>query len=97
MRHALALLSLVLTAALATACADTDRYSQWKCGESVKATMQSQVLNPEAGGDQPVAGMDGVVAERAIERYEKRGEAKNGQGVMEKMVDLYGGKQQESK
>jgi hypothetical protein len=92
------MLALVLTAALATACADSEhRYSQWKCGDSMRTTMQSQILNPEAGGDQPVVGMDGVAAERAIQRYEKRGDDKKGQGVLENMVDLYGGKQQESK
>lgn len=97
MKPAIAVLTIVLASALASGCADSDRYAEWKCGESVRATMDAQRLNPDAGGDKPVTGMDGVAAMQAVKRYEKRGEEKKSQGVLENMVDLYGGAKQDSK
>ncbi|WP_243368273.1 hypothetical protein [Fundidesulfovibrio soli] len=97
MKAVIAMLWAVLASALLCACAESDRYAEWKPGESVRANMEAQRLNPDAGGDKPVTGMDGVAAMQAVKRYEKRGEEKKSQGVLENMVDLYGGAKQDSK
>ncbi|GFK93684.1 hypothetical protein NNJEOMEG_01518 [Fundidesulfovibrio magnetotacticus] len=88
MRPDTALRAALLAAALLAlaACADQEPKTEWKFGESVQSTMQSQVANPGAGGDKPVTGMDGQAAAMAANRHEKMGEEKQGEGVFEKIL-----------
>lgn len=81
---------LLLLAASAAACVP-DRHSQWEYGGSVPATMQAQVLNPEAGSARPVTGLDGPSAMRAIKRHEMMGEKKPSDGVLESMAKALNG------
>jgi hypothetical protein len=83
--------------ALAALCAaqgcteTTTPRSTWEHGESVHSVMQSQILNPQAGGDAPVQGMAGETAMRAAKRQEAMGEEKKASGVMEQMAEKLGG------
>ena len=73
-------------------CNESTNRTTWEYGESVHSVMQSQILNPEAGGDRPVVGMDGEAALRAAKRHEAMGEdKKGGDGVMEQMAKAMGG------
>lgn len=40
-------------------------------GDAVRQARAQQTLNPEARSTDPVAGIDGVAAQNAIERYQK--------------------------
>lgn len=44
---------------------------QWdsQFGESVRLAQQQQVLNPAAGGDAPVNGIEGVTGRETVTRY----------------------------
>ncbi len=44
---------------------------QWdsQFGESVRLAQQKQTLNPAAGGDAPVNGIEGVTGREAVTRY----------------------------
>ena len=44
---------------------------QWdsQFGESVRLAQQKQTLNPSAGGDAPVNGIEGVTGREAVTRY----------------------------
>lgn len=77
----------------ALGCAEESKRTNWEYGESVQSVMQSQVLNPQAGGDAPVTGMDGEAALRAAKRQEALGEEKKADGVMEQMAKSLGGPQ----
>lgn len=39
-------------------------------GSSVRMAVQSQIANPEAGGDAPVVGLDGRYAAKVAEKYQ---------------------------
>ena len=57
--------------ALLTACAPTTPQWEGRFGESVRATMASQVARPQvAANANPVTGIDGRAARTAQERYE---------------------------
>lgn len=51
------------------ACAPTTPQLDKKFGDSVRQTRAQQIMNPQAGGDAPVNGVDGVVARETIGRY----------------------------
>ena len=38
-------------------------------GQSVRRAVQAQILNPEAGGDEPVAGLDGPAGQQVMQGY----------------------------
>lgn len=44
---------------------------QWdsQFGESVRLAQQQQVLNPAAGGDAPVNGIEGITGRETVTRY----------------------------
>ncbi len=44
---------------------------QWdsQFGESVRLAQQQQVLNPAAGGDTPVNGIEGITGRETVTRY----------------------------
>jgi hypothetical protein len=51
------------------ACAPTTPQLDKQFGDSVRQTRAQQVMNPQAGGDAPVNGVDGAVARESIGRY----------------------------
>ena len=51
------------------ACAPTTPQLDKQFGDSVRQTRAQQIMNPQAGGDAPVNGVDGVVARESIGRY----------------------------
>lgn len=60
-----------MAALLLSACASTTPIFDQRFGDSVRATLTSQVANPAAGANRnPVAGIDGRAASAAQERYE---------------------------
>lgn len=62
---------LCALALLLAACASTTPHYDMRFGESVRATLASQVAHPDAGANRnPVAGIDGRAAAAAQERYE---------------------------
>lgn len=83
----------VLFALSAAGCAEESARTDWVYGESVNSTMKSQVLNPEAGGDTPVRGMDGPTAMQNLKRHDAQGSSDKKNGVLEQMVQQMGGKQ----
>lgn len=61
-----------MTAGLLSACAPTT--PQWDAtfGDSVRAAVAQQILNPQASQNpDPVSGMDGPAAREAMSRYQK--------------------------
>jgi len=58
------------------------------CGSSVKLAVQQQTLNPEAGSDAPVVGLDGRYAAKVAEKYNEgpRTESQDGQSVSEIVI-----------
>ncbi len=51
------------------ACAPTTPQWDSRFGETVRLVRQQQVLDPEAGGDAPVNGIDGATGRESIGRY----------------------------
>jgi hypothetical protein len=56
---------------LGALCACVPTTPQWdkQFGDSVRQTRAQQIMNPQAGGDAPVNGVDGAVARESIGRY----------------------------
>lgn len=53
---------------LAACAPNTPRWDS-QFGETVRLTAQQQTLNPDAGGDAPVNGIDGATGRESIGRY----------------------------
>jgi hypothetical protein len=51
------------------ACAPTTPQLDKRFGDSVRQIRAQQIINPQAGGDAPVNGVDGAVARESIGRY----------------------------
>jgi uncharacterized protein YceK len=47
-------------------------------GSSVRMAVAGQTVNPEAGGDTPVVGLDGRYADAVMERYQAGPDASEG-------------------
>ena len=62
------LLSVIFLVTLC-ACAPTTPQLDKQFGDSVRRTRALQIMNPQAGGDAPVNGVDGAVARESIGRY----------------------------
>jgi hypothetical protein len=62
------LLSVIFLVTLC-ACAPTTPQLDKQFGDSVRQTRALQIMNPQAGGDAPVNGVDGAVARESIGRY----------------------------
>jgi hypothetical protein len=62
------LLSVIFLITLC-ACAPTTPQLDKQFGDSVRQTRALQIMNPQAGGDAPVNGVDGAVARESIGRY----------------------------
>lgn len=54
---------------LLTACAPTTPQWDSRFGQSVQLARQQQTLNPAAGGDAPVNGIEGATGRESITRY----------------------------
>ena len=52
-----------------TACVPTTPQWDAQFGQSVRLTQQQQIIDPTAGGDEPVNGIDGASGREAIVRY----------------------------
>lgn len=52
-----------------TACVPTTPQWDAQFGQSVRLTQQQQIIDPTAGGDAPVNGIDGASGREAIVRY----------------------------
>ncbi|SOB59734.1 conserved protein of unknown function [Pseudodesulfovibrio profundus] len=57
-------------------------------GSSARLAMRQQILNPEAGGDAPVVGIDGRYAETVAEKYLKgpKTKSESGQSISEVII-----------
>lgn len=57
-------------------------------GESARLAVRQQILNPEAGTDAPVVGLDGRYAESVAKKYQEGPvtEAKDGMSVSEIVI-----------
>ena len=67
--HIVTALSLV---SVLTACAETAPRYEAEFGNATRATLNAQIINPNAGNNpDPVAGLDGRAANEAIENYQE--------------------------
>ena len=83
------LILLLFTLVVATGCA---KNKEEPMGASVRQAVAAQTLNPDAGGVEPMEGMDGRTAVRVAESYESGfGGEKEGSGVLEQMLETMGG------
>ncbi len=57
-------------------------------GAAARLAVSQQTLNPEAGTDAPVVGLDGVYANTVAEKYQEgpKTDAKDGQSISETIV-----------
>jgi len=67
------LVRIAILAALAAALAgcQADKQLSWDYGRAYHTVFENQKLDPHAGDDSPVVGMDGEKALSAEDRYEK--------------------------
>ena len=58
-------------------------------GSSTKLALRQQILNPEAGNDAPVVGLDGRYADAVAKKYHEgpRTEPDKGQSVSEVIIE----------
>lgn len=66
--------AIMIATALASGCSPVTH-----TGDSVTAFRNDQILNPGAGGDAPVTGMDGVYAENSMHSYQDQGKGEQKQ------------------
>ena len=59
----------LLCSGLLCACAPTTPQWDKQFGDSVRQTRAHQIMNPQAGSDAPVNGVEGTVARESIARY----------------------------
>ncbi|MBI3284994.1 MAG: pilus assembly protein [Burkholderiales bacterium] len=65
-------LTLIAALSLLSACADMDRRTDNRFGNSVRIAVAQQVINPDASKNpDKVMGMDGRSAREVLERYRK--------------------------
>ena len=63
--------SVITLIGLLTACAETAPRYEAEFGNATRATLNAQIINPDAGNNpDPVAGLDGQAAYEAIENYQ---------------------------
>ena len=64
--------SVITLIGLLTACAETAPRYEAEFGNATRATLNAQIINPDAGNNpDPVAGLDGRAARDAINNYQK--------------------------
>ncbi len=58
-------------------------------GSSVRLAVRQQTLNPEAGSDAPVVGIDGRYAEKVMEKYHEgpKTKSEDGQSISVMIVE----------
>ena len=64
-------IALAVLAGGAMAGCQVDKQYAWDYGRAYHTVFENQKLDPSAGDDTPVAGMDGAVAAAAYKRYEE--------------------------
>ena len=68
----LQLVTAITLASVLTACVETAPRYEAEFGNSTRATLNAQIINPDAGNNSdPVAGLDGRAARDAINNYQK--------------------------
>lgn len=60
-------------------------------GQSVRRAVQAQILNPDAGGTEPVAGLDGLAGQKVLQGYRDGFSAEKKEGGAESVAALLGG------
>ncbi|MEW5773581.1 MAG: hypothetical protein AB1916_08670 [Thermodesulfobacteriota bacterium] len=60
-------------------------------GQSVRRAVQAQILNPDAGGTEPVAGLDGQAGRQVLQGYRDGFGAEKKEGGAESFAVLLGG------
>lgn len=69
---ALKIATAVTLASVLTACVETAPRYEAEFGHATRATLNAQIINPDAGKNpDPVAGLDGRAARDAINNYQK--------------------------
>ena len=64
--------TLLLAASTLTACVEPAPRYEAEFGNATRATLNAQIINPEAGSNpDPVAGLDGRAARDAMQNYQK--------------------------
>ena len=64
--------SVITLIGLLTACAEPAPRYEAEFGNATRATLNAQIINPDAGNNpDPVAGLDGRAARDAINNYQK--------------------------
>ena len=64
--------TLLLAASTLTACVEPAPRYEAEFGNATRATLNAQIINPEAGNNpDPVAGLDGRAARDAMQNYQK--------------------------
>ncbi len=64
--------TVITLAGILTACAEPAPRYEAEFGSATRATLNAQIINPDAGNNQdPVAGLDGQAANDALENYQK--------------------------
>ena len=68
----LQLATALTLASVLTACVETAPRYEAEFGNATRATLNAQIINPDAGNNpDPVAGLDGRAARDAINNYQK--------------------------
>ena len=68
---ALQITTVIMLAGLLTACAETAPRYEAEFGNATRATLNAQIINPDASNNaDPVAGLDGRAARDAIDNYQ---------------------------
>ncbi len=62
-------LTLIASALLLTGCVQTTPQWDSRFGQSLRLAQQQQTLNPAAGGDAPVNGIEGITGRETVTRY----------------------------
>lgn len=64
--------TVITLAGILTACVEPAPRYEAEFGNATRATLNAQIINPDAGNNQdPVAGLDGRAARDAINSYQK--------------------------
>ena len=64
--------TILATAAMLSACVEPAPRYEAEFGNATRATLNAQIINPEAGNNpDPVTGLDGRAARDAINNYQK--------------------------
>lgn len=83
------LLLIPVLACLLAGCAE--REQPRPMGQSVRRAVQAQILDPEAGGTEPVAGLDGAAGQAVLNGYRESFTPEKKEGGTDLFSTLLGG------